>query len=166
MPYFSSVFLLFFEPEAPVPPRVASQPWSALLPPTATTTTVRRQGHLLLVTGHVAHGRHLRTTCRRRCSPEHAPRLGFLVTPVPRQLLHSSSAADRPKPHPPDSNAPRSASMLHPTSLARHNYLHSSASSQHKTQDRLSTCTFSALRGPEASAHTKDKHTGINTFEC
>ena len=50
---------------------------SALPPTTATTTAVRWQEPLLLVAGHVPHGRHHQTSCRRHCSSEHTPRLGF-----------------------------------------------------------------------------------------
>ena len=42
-------------------------------------TAVIWQGALLLVTGHVRHGRHLPTTCGRHCSSEHTP--GFDVWP-------------------------------------------------------------------------------------
>ena len=121
---------------------------SALPSPTATATTARRQGPLLLIAGHVPHRRLLQTTCTRQCSSEHAPFLSFLVAPVRRQLLHSSSAADRPKPHPPDLFAPRSTTMLHLTSLALCNFLHSSASSQHQPQDRPSTCISVCVSEP------------------
>ena len=63
----------------------------------------------------------------------------------PRHMDHS--AAELPKPHPPDLFAPRSASMLHPARIALRNFLHISASSQHKPQDCPSTCTFFARRG-------------------
>ena len=135
---------------------------SALPPTTATITAARRQGPLLLVAGHVPHGRQLQTTCRRRCSSEHASRLGFLVALALRQLPRSS-AASRPKPHPPNLFTPRSASLLHPASQALGNCLHSSASSQHKPLDRPSTCTFFAIWGVEAYARAKDRHIGINT---
>ena len=49
----------------------------ALPPTTATTTAVRWQGPILLVAGHLPHGRYLPTTCGRHCSSEHTPRLGF-----------------------------------------------------------------------------------------
>ena len=51
---------------------------SALPPTTATTAAVRWQGALLLlVAGHVSHGRHLPSTRGRHYSSEHTPRLGF-----------------------------------------------------------------------------------------
>ena len=50
---------------------------SAYPPLTATTAEVIWLGLLLLVTGHVPHGRHLSTTCGRYCSSEPTPRLAF-----------------------------------------------------------------------------------------
>ena len=51
--FIAILLLLSIDPTTPVPSRVASQ-WRERLPPTtATTTTVSRQGPLLLVAGHV-----------------------------------------------------------------------------------------------------------------
>ena len=80
---------------------------------------------LLLVALHVTHGRKLRTTCRRRCSSEHAlhgpnkpgqglPRQAARLPggPALRQLPCSSPQRSRPKSQPSDLFAPRSANML------------------------------------------------------
>ena len=135
--YFCNVCLLSIEPATSVPLRVASQRRERSSSPDGDRNNSETAGPPPV--GHRARAART-TTCGRQRSWEHAPFLGFLVAPVLRQLLHSSSAADRPKPHPPDLFAPRSATMLHFTSLALCNYLHSSASSQHQPHDRPSTC--------------------------
>ena len=75
--FVAILLLLSIEPTAPVPSRGLLNGGSALHPPKATTTAVRCQEPLLLVVGHVPHGRHLQTTCGRHCSSEHTPRLSF-----------------------------------------------------------------------------------------
>ena len=48
---------------------------------------MRWQGPLLLVAGHVPHGRHLPTTCGRHCYSEHTPRLGFWLHQIPASCV-------------------------------------------------------------------------------
>ena len=71
---------------------------------------------------------------------------GRIGSPPAGRRHMDHSAAELPKPHPSNLFAPRSASMLHPASLALH-YLHISASCQDKSQDRPSTCTFIGASG-------------------
>ena len=108
-------------------------------------------------------GRRARSARATPSEEDSAPRSTLLASAfwshVPRQLLHSSSAADLPKPHPLDLFAPRSASMLHPASLALRNYLHISASSQHTPQDRPSTCPSFCASG--ALGHQRTPKTSI-----
>ena len=78
----------------------------------------------------------------------------LLVASVPRQLCHiDHSAAELPKPHSSDLFAPRSACMLHSTSLG-------AASTSHKIGRR--PVLFLLRFGTEAYARrATDKHTGI-----
>ena len=76
----------------------------------ATTTAVGWQGPLLLVAGHVPHGRHLPTTCGRHCSSEHTPRLGFWRNQFPASCVTwTTPQRNCPSPHPP---GPHSSSRL------------------------------------------------------
>ena len=162
---------------------------SALPPTTATTTAVRWQGPLLLVSGRVPNGRYLPSTNERHCSAEHTPRLGFwsllLVAGHAPHRRHLPSTCGR---HCASENTPRPAFWSHQfparwqskplrsgtaqappirlvcSALCQHVAQHISANCQHKHQDRTSTCTFFAIRGSEAYArHATDKHTGINS---
>ena len=108
---FRSVFFLFpIEPTTPVPSRVTSQ-WRER----PSSSNGDHYSSLLLVAGHVPHGRHLPTTCGRHCSSEHTSRLSFwshqFPPAAPRHI--NFSAAELSEPNPPDLFAPRSASMLH-----------------------------------------------------
>ena len=144
--FFGSVFLLFVEPEAPVSSRVASQRRER--PSSSNGDHYSSETPRAPPVGRRA--RSARTTpsdnVRKTLLPGARSSPGLSGRTSPASCF---TAADRPKLHPPDLFTPRSASMLHPASLALRNYLHISASSQHKPQDRPSTCpSFCASGAP------------------
>ena len=161
----------------------------ALPPTTATTTAVRWQGPILLVAGHLPHGRYLPTTCGRHCSSEHTPRLGFWSHQFPascvtwttpqrncpnpiHQEAHSSSrfwVASVSRPAGRMDHSAAELSKLHPSGL----FAPRSASMLHCTSPRAASTSPKIARRPvfflrfvaEAYApRATDKHTGINPW--
>ena len=174
--FVAILLLLFIKPTTPVLRRLLNE-GSALPSSTATTTAVRWEGPLLLVAGHIPHGRHLPSSCGRHCSAstllfsDFGPSswsLGTHHTDDTFQVRADDTAlrstlfvpAFGRISSPPAGHRPlRSGTARAPpirlvcSALCQHVAQHISASCQHKPQDRPSTCTFFALRGSEAYMH-------------
>ena len=160
------LFCFFVEPNAPVPSRLTSQRRGRpsfsngdhYSSETAGGPPIGRRTHSARTTPSDY-------VCRRRCSPEHAPRLGFLVArsrPVASRQLRSGQAQTKP------TRLVRSTLSQHVVPCqprAAQLPAHLRERSVQAPRLPVDLSFVSCLGGSRTSEHTKDKRTAINAFE-